>query len=243
MIYENILKKYHAGEKQLAYLIDPDKTKITDLNTISQLIREVTPDLILVGGSLVSCNIKAFIHKLKEKITTPVILFPGSILQFSDSADGLLFLSLLSGRNPELLIGQHVAAAPLIKQSGMEVMATGYILIESGRTTSVGYMSNTLPIPSNKSDIVAATAIAGEMLGMKLIYLEAGSGALEPVPTSVITDVKAQLNIPLIVGGGLNTASKVEAACQAGADIIVVGNALEKDPSLLKEFHTIVKSF
>ncbi len=243
MIYKQITDKKIKGQKQLALLIDPDKTGLDSLRKLIELVRLTPPDFILVGGSLISQNTDEIIKTLKNSVNTPVILFPGSSFQISSHADGILFLSLLSGRNPEFLISHHVSAAPLIKSSGMEVISTGYLLIDGGKVSSVEYMSNTKPIPSGKSDLAAATALAGEMMGMKMLYLEAGSGALNPVPYSLIEDVKAHIDIPVLVGGGLNSPRKVLTACKAGADIVVVGNAFENNPELLKEFVEVVRGY
>jgi putative glycerol-1-phosphate prenyltransferase len=163
------------------------------------------------------------------------VLFPGNSIQIDPSADGLLFLSLISGRNPELLIGQHVVAAPVIKNTRLEVIPTGYLLINSGRTTSVAYISNTMPIPDDKYSLAACTAMAGEMLGLQSIYMDAGSGAEKEISARMIATVRKSINIPLIIGGGINTAHKAIAALEAGADLIVIGNALEKDPDLVTE--------
>ncbi|TLX76950.1 geranylgeranylglyceryl/heptaprenylglyceryl phosphate synthase [Labilibacter sediminis] len=243
MILKSIEEKVKAGKKLFAVLIDPDKFPDKNLLKIITAMEAAKPDLILVGGSLVAGKTELVVNVLKEHLSIPVVLFPGNLLQLTPSADGVLFISLISGRNPELLIGNHVASAPFIKKSGMEVISTGYILIEGGATTSVEYMSQTQPIPADKADIAVATAMAGEMLGQKMIYLEAGSGALKPVPVEMIEAVKSNISIPLIVGGGLNTKEKVKDACMAGADIIVVGNAFEKDLNLLKEFKAVIDSF
>lgn len=243
MIYNKILNTYTKKEKQLALLLDPDKCSEESLLSLSKLVKEVKPDLLLVGGSLVSTNTFDFITKVKSLISLPVILFPGSSAQYANNADAILFLSLLSGRNPEFLISHHVASAPLIKANNTEVIPTGYLLIDGGCTTSVQYISQTQAIPSDKNDIAIATALAGQYLGMKLIYMDAGSGAKKPIPPEMISAVKAQIDTPLMIGGGLNTSEKLEQACIAGADILVIGNALEKDQSLLKQFHTIIKSF
>ena len=243
MILDSIIKKTNANKKVFCVLIDPDKFPEHNIVKIITAMEAAAPDIILVGGSLVAKKTENTVDILKENLKIPVILFPGSLLQLTTNADGILFISLISGRNPELLIGNHVASAPIIKESGMEVISTGYILIEGGATTSVEYMSQTKPIPALKTDIAVATAMAGEMLGQKLIYLEAGSGALNPVPSSMIEAVKKNISIPLIVGGGLNTKEKVKAACEAGADIIVVGNAFEKDLTLLKEFKEVISSY
>jgi putative glycerol-1-phosphate prenyltransferase len=170
---------------------------------------------------------------LKENAGLPVILFPGSSVHIDPSADAILFLSLISGRNPELLIGQHVVAAPVLKNNRLEVLPTGYMLINSGKTSSVAYMSNTTPIPEDKYSLAACTAMAGEMLGLKLIYLDAGSGAEREISARMINAVRKAVDVPLIVGGGLDTPQKAQNALQAGADILVIGNSLEKDPDLL----------
>lgn len=242
-ILEAIKDKVKRGKKIFAVLIDPDKFPHENLIKIITAMEAARPDLVFVGGSLVANRTDEVVEVLKKNMTIPVVLFPGSMLQIAPKADGILFISLISGRNSDLLIGNHVASAPLIKNTGMEVMPTGYILIDGGITTSVEYMSQTKPIPNNKTEIAVATAMAGEMLGHKLIYLEGGSGALNPVPEAIISDVKNNISVPLIVGGGLNTTPKVKAACNAGADIIVVGNAFEKDLSLLKEFKEVIDSY
>ena len=170
---------------------------------------------------------------IKANCTIPVILFPGSTLQINEKADALFFLSLISGRNAELLIGQHVTVAPYLKNSSLQILPTGYMLIDGGAPTTVSYISNTLPIPANKPDIAICTALAGQMLGLQLIYMDAGSGAKNPISEKMIHAVSSQISIPLIVGGGITTPEKAAANCLAGADIIVVGNAIEKDPALI----------
>ena len=242
-MYKQITDKKSKGKKQLALLIDPDKTGLNDLKKLTELVNLTPPDFILVGGSLISQNTDEIIKTLKSSVDIPVILFPGSSFQVSSYADGILFLSLLSGRNPEFLISHHVSAAPLIKSSGMEVISTGYLLIDGGKVSSVEYMSNSKPIPADKADLAAATALAGEMMGMKMVYLEAGSGATNAVPVSLIKKVKNHVSVPLIVGGGLNSSEKILATCNAGADIVVVGNAFEKSPNLLKDFMEVIRGF
>jgi phosphoglycerol geranylgeranyltransferase len=235
-IYNQIKAASEKNIKQLAVLIDPDKTNKSELITLIQMINMNRVDCVLVGGSLMTGHfLDECIAILKESIHVPVLLFPGNSLQINSRADGILLLSLISGRNPELLIGSHVIAAPLIRSSGLEVISTGYMLIESGKLTSVVYMSNTTPIPSDKVDIALCTAMAGEMLGMKLIYMDAGSGASRPVPENTIRHVKENIDIPLIVGGGIRCTLTARAAWQAGADIVVVGNALEKAPHFLED--------
>jgi putative glycerol-1-phosphate prenyltransferase len=175
------------------------------------------------------------VKQIKDNVTIPVILFPGNYMQVEPSADALLFLSLISGRNPELLIGQHVIAAPILKNTKLEIIPTGYILINSGPITSVAYISNTTPIPDDKYSLAACTAMAGEMLGLQSIYLDAGSGAEKEIGVRMIASVRKSVSVPLIVGGGINTSQKALNALEAGADMIVIGNALEKNPNLLSE--------
>jgi putative glycerol-1-phosphate prenyltransferase len=200
-------------------------------------------DLILVGGSLIANGyFERAITIIKQHTAIPVVLFPGNTMQIDEQADAILLLSLISGRNPEMLIGKHVLAAPTLKKSGLEILPTGYMLIDGGNITSVSYMSNTTPIPSDKSSIAACTAMAGEMLGLKFIYMDAGSGAKNPIPEKLIREVKNNITIPLFVGGGMRTPEAVKAACNAGADIVVVGNAIENDPSLIAVLVEAVKA-
>jgi len=227
MFYSGILEKLKSG-KLFAILVDPDKHDRSSLEKIGSAAERNAVDFILVGGSLVSGSVDDTIALLKDSTDLPIILFPGNVLQISPKADGILLLSLISGRNPEFLIGNHVIAAPVLRKTKLEIVATGYILVENGRTTSVEYMSNTKPIPADKIDLAVATAIAGEMLGHKLIYLEAGSGAVENVNTGMIREVRSQISIPLIVGGGIHTVEQIRETYQAGADIIVVGSAIEQ---------------
>lgn len=217
-------------------LIDPDKCRDEQLVKQCELINNHPPGLILVGGSLTSNPVDPVVNYLKKNTTIPVLLYPGHPSQISFRADALLFLSMISGRNPELLIGAHVTAAPSIRMHNLETIPTGYMLIDGGIPTSVEYISQTRPIPSTKNDIAVATALAGEMLGLKMIYMDAGSGALREIPSAMIKEVKRQINIPLMTGGGINTPEKLQTAYQSGADIVVTGNILEKKPDLLKSF-------
>lgn len=235
MISAIIQSKIQKGEKIFALLIDPDKHSEESLSRISKNADTCKVDLIFIGGSLLNNEIDKSIELIKTKTTIPVVLFPGSLLQISAKADAILLLSLISGRNPDLLIGNHVIASAHIKRSNLEVLPTGYILIDGGKTTSVEYMSNTQPIPADKTDIATATAIAGEMLGLQYIYLEAGSGAKSTINTKMISAVKNNINIPLIVGGGIQNSNDIKEAKQAGADIIVVGTAIEQNPEILAE--------
>ena len=223
--------------KKLAVLVDPDKPSDAQILSIVEKANAADVDFFFVGGSLlVTDSLDHCIKIIKEHSNIPVLIFPGNTLQISKYCDGFLLLSLISGRNPEMLIGRHVIAAPYLKLYGNEIIPTGYMLIDSGKATSVSYMSDTTPIPHDKDDIAMCTAIAGEMLGLKLIYLEAGSGALMPVSTSMISKVSQMINIPLIVGGGIKTPEMAAEAVKAGADIIVIGTAFEKEPEMLKKF-------
>jgi putative glycerol-1-phosphate prenyltransferase len=195
---------------------------------------EAGVDYFFVGGSLTDGHqLESLLEQLRAHCSIPLVLFPGSNLQLSHQADALLFLSLISGRNPELLIGQHVLSAPYLSKSPLEIISTGYILVDGGVRSSVQYMSNTQPIPADKNNIAVSTALAGALLGLKLIYLEAGSGALSPVPETMISAVSHVVPVPLLVGGGIRTPEQAAAAFRAGADLIVVGNALERDPALI----------
>lgn len=224
------------GHNYVLPLVDPDKTDDAAAVRLGQTAQELGIPAILIGGSILTDgNLNRCIRALKQHFNGKVLLFPGNTMQLSAEADGILFLSLISGRNPELLIGKHVVAAPYIKNAGLEAIATGYMLIESGQQTSVSYMSHTFPIPAHKTDIAVCTAMAGEMLGLKCIYMDAGSGALKAVPEEMIRAVSTQVQLPLIVGGGIRTVADAQKAVEAGADLIVVGNVLEKSPELLRE--------
>ncbi len=244
-----ILKKFNEstsnGLKSLSILIDPDK--VSDQNELHALIdvcNITSVDNILVGGSLItSVKLEEAVRYIKTCTAIPVIIFPGSNTHIFATADGILFLSLISGRNPEFLIGQHVVAAPILKNATIEILPTGYILVGNSIETTVAYISNTLPIPREKYDIAACTAMAGEMLGLKLIYLDAGSGAASPVPGKMISTVKKLIDIPLIVGGGIDTVAKGEVALHAGADMLVVGNGVEKQQNLIREMAELVADF
>jgi len=239
--YQHILKSKKLGTKLFAVLIDPDKFKSTEV--ISKANRAKV-DIIMVGGSLLSDgSFEKCIETIKKTTKIPVIIFPGNHLQISKNADGILLLSLISGRNPELLIGKHVIAAPLLKASNLELLPTGYMLIESGKQTSASYMSNTNPIPADKTNIAACTAMAGEQLGMKLIYMDAGSGAINTISEEMVKKVSKSISIPLIIGGGIDSPKKALQACKAGADIIVVGNAIEKNSSLLDSIAKTIHSY
>jgi putative glycerol-1-phosphate prenyltransferase len=226
-----------TSKKKFVVLIDPDKPTDKEIIDIVEKSKNVGVDFFFVGGSLLTTDsLDNCIKLIKQHSDIPVLIFPGNSLQISKWCDGFLLLSLISGRNSEMLIGRHVIAAPYLKLYGNEIIPTGYMLIDGGRQTSVSYMSNTTPIPHDKDDIAMCTALAGEMLGLKIIYLDAGSGATTPVSADMISKVKQTIEVPLIVGGGINTPEKAAIAAKAGADIIVIGNALEKSTDRLQEF-------
>ena len=244
MLLFDIQQNIANGCKMFALLIDPDKQNEADLLRLTEKINSPTgPDIVLVGGSLLFSNIDDTVATLKRNTQKPVVLFPGSAMQVSDKADGILLLSLISGRNPDFLIGQHVLAAPALAKSGIEILPTGYMLIGEENYTSVRYISNTNPIPYNKTDIAVATALAGQMLGLKMLYLEGGSGAAKPVSANMIEAVRRAVSLPLIVGGGLRSAADVETALQAGADIVVVGTSIESNYALVDEIGRAVAGF
>jgi len=243
-ILESITQKSNHGKKQFAVLIDPDSiSSETSLIEICELCNKSSVDLILVGGSLI---INGFWDKaieiIKKHTSIPLILFPGNIMQTHDNADAILFLSMISGRNPDLLIGKHVLAAPGLKKSGIEVIPTAYMIVDGGRLTSVMYMSNTTPIPHDKVNIAACTAMAGEMLGLKFIYMDAGSGANRPISAEMVKGVRDNTKAPIFIGGGIRSTKEAELICQAGADVIVVGNAIEKDKNLIAELANAIHS-
>ncbi|WP_277476730.1 geranylgeranylglyceryl/heptaprenylglyceryl phosphate synthase [Catalinimonas alkaloidigena] len=244
-LYHSFLHSQAEGKKSFAVLIDPDKTEgQAACMRIINMALENRVDYFFVGGSLITGNnFGQIIRLLKEHTNIPVIIFPGSSMHIEPEADAILFLSLISGRNPDLLIGQHVVAAPVLKRSNLEVLSTGYMLVSSGNSTTVSYMSNTMPIPADKSSVAACTAVAGEMLGLKLIYLDAGSGAEQPISSKMINMVRKSVDVPLIVGGGINNAHKAARAFEAGADTIVIGNGIEKNPELLVEIAELTERY
>jgi phosphoglycerol geranylgeranyltransferase len=242
-IYHSLSEKKKQGKKSFAVLIDPDKVNTSVLDELIELSVSARVDYLLVGGSLVISNhLDDCVTHIKKNCDIPVILFPGSPSQISKYADALLYLSLISGRNPELLIGQHVVSAPFVRMSGLEIMPTGYIVVDGGAPTTVSYISNAAPVPADKNEIAMCTAMAGEMLGMKLIYMDAGSGAKRPITEGMIEAVAKHIEVPLIIGGGIVHPEKAYLNCKAGADVIVVGNAIEKDDSLIKEMSDAIHS-
>jgi phosphoglycerol geranylgeranyltransferase len=223
------------GKKSIALLLDPDKAKGESLQHMLKTANESNTDYIFVGGSLTFNSIDNLISEVRKFSSIPVILFPGNLLQLTLKADRILLLSLISGRNSELLIGNHVIAAPFLKNAREKLISVGYILVSCGNKTSVEYISQTDAIPSDKPEIAVATALAGEMLGLQMIYLEAGSGALNHIPVSLIRAVSDNITIPLAVGGGIKSKYEVEEIYNAGADLIILGNGCEKNPDLLIE--------
>ena len=229
-IHRQILEAKKNGQKLLAILLDPDKIVWENLHHLLLKINESPATHIFVGGSIVQSNVlEDLIQELKLKTNLPVVLFPGDPSQISLQADAILFLSLLSGRNPDYLIEYQVQAAPILKKTNLEVISTGYILIESGNETAVARVSKTEPLSRENFDLALATAQAGEMLGNKLIYLEAGSGAKNPVPLEMIQLIAQNIEIPVIVGGGIVDLHSIKKAYNAGADLVVVGTAFEND--------------
>lgn len=234
-VYSHIIAS--QKQKKFALLIDPDHCKEGDLIHKIEQANAALVDFIFIGGSLITKeNLDNCLSRIRNNTNIPVILFPGNGSHIHSNADAILFLSLISGRNADLLIGNHVHSAPLIRKMNLETIPTGYMLIESGSLTTAQYMSGSLPIPHNKPDVAMATAIAGEMLGLKVIYMDAGSGAQIPISKQMIQKVKANISVPLIVGGGIRDVATAEKAARAGADIIVVGNAIEENDQLIHDF-------
>lgn len=234
-LYQRMSESLQQGRRQMAVLIDPDKVNAKHLDELCKRAESVSIDFFFVGGSLITRgNIHDTIRALKARTRIPVVIFPGGHQQVDGNADAILLLSLISGRNPEMLIGQHVLAAPRLKASELEIIPTGYILVDGGKMTTVQYVSDTVPIPTDKPEIAAYTALAGQQLGLKAIFAEAGSGALHPVPNSMVKAIRREVNIPIIVGGGIRTPEQALALYDAGADILVIGNHLENHPEQLE---------
>jgi len=225
----------NQNKRMLAVLIDPDKATPVHLEQLLTPENQSQIDFLLVGGSvLTSGNIDDTLTEIQKLSKLPTVLFPGSPDQISSKADAILLLSLISGRNADLLIGKHVESSLRLKQSGLEILPTGYILVDGGSATTVSYISGTQPIPSNKTGLAAVTALAGEQLGLCITYMDAGSGANQPIPVDMIKQVRSHVTSPIIVGGGIRTSEKAKAAWDAGANLVVIGNKLEEDPDFLK---------
>lgn len=243
-ILDTLYQAQQNGKKQMALLVDPDKLEGKALDNLIRKAESGGVDMIFVGGSLlVKDALDQCLRRIKKHSSKPVILFPGSLLQISDQADAILFLSLISGRNPELLIGHQVIAAPYVREAGLEVLPTGYLLVDGGRATTASYMSGSPPLPAHKPEIAACTAMAGEMLGLRLLYLDAGSGADQPASQEMIAAIRAQTSAPLIVGGGIKTMDKAIDNLKAGADVIVIGNATEENPALIADMASAIHNF
>jgi putative glycerol-1-phosphate prenyltransferase len=243
-VYAAILEKKQQGKKQIAILIDPDKHQEHDFKVMAKRFQKLPIDYLFVGGSLLSYDLlDACLTAFKMETKFPLVIFPGSVMQVNRKADAILLLSLVSGRNADLLIGRHVEAVPYLKQAKIETLSTAYLLIESGKITTAQYISSTLPIPADKAEIASLTAQAAEMLGHKLIYLDAGSGALNSVPEEMIKLVRNNIQLPLIVGGGIRTAEQAKSKLIAGADLLVIGNILEQQPQLLQQMVDAVFNF
>jgi phosphoglycerol geranylgeranyltransferase len=237
-IYTSIIEGVERKKKKLALLIDPDKFHTT--TALDNAIKAGV-DYIFVGGSLLTKgSLQRCVEAFKKKTTLPLVLFPGSPDQIDPHADAILFLSLISGRNADNLIGKHVLSAPVLKKTSLEIIPTGYMLIDGGSSTSASYMSNTLPIPYHKNDIAVCTAMAGEMLGLKLIYMDTGSGAPKPVAEKMVKAVKKAIDIPLIIGGGIRSAEAAYDLCVAGADLLVIGTIAEQSPETIAEIASAV---
>ncbi len=237
-ILHHFTERKNRKLKSLAVLVDPDKTE-----QVEQLLahcKNDPPDLFLVGSSFQGDDsVSKCVNKLKSALSVPVVLFPGNMSQVVSEADALLLLSVISSRNADLLIGKHVEAALKVKQSGLEIIPTGYILVESGRLTSVHYISQSMPVPNTKPELAAATALAGEQLGMKAIYLEAGSGAEHVVPAEMISAVNQSVRCILFTGGGITEPEQLDTCYKAGADVAVIGNKFEANPELFSQFAAV----
>lgn len=239
-VYNHILQLKKDGKKAFAVLVDPDDISLESAKALAKEAAFAGVDFFFVGGSLITdTQMGVVIEAIKSNCDIPVVIFPGNSLHIDKQADAILLLSLISGRNAEHLIGQHVIAAPILKRSGLEILSTAYMLIDSGKQTTVSYISNTTPIPNDKPSIAACTAMAGEMLGLKLMYLDAGSGAQNRVSDVIIDAINKSVEAPIIVGGGINSVEKALAVWNAGADIVVIGNGIEQNKNLMLD---VVKS-
>jgi len=237
LVYDKLLKVRDEKGAGFLVLLDPDRMSVSEIVELAQKSEKGGSDAFLVGSSLLlSTRFDEAVKEIKANVSVPVVIFPGNANQVSRHADAILFLSLISGRNPHLLIGEQVKAAPAIKEFGLEPIPTGYMIIESGEATSVQFMSDTQPIPKNKPDIAKAHALAAEYLGMKFVFLEAGSGADNPVPDLIIREVRDFISLPIIVGGGVKDPDVAYKKVKSGASFVVIGNSLEEDDSIIEEF-------
>lgn len=241
-LHKSLVGLKEAKQKSFAVLIDPDSVSLKEVEQVAKQCNDAKVGYVFIGGSLMTSNhLDQCIIRFKQHSDIPVLLFPGSPSQVSKEADALLYLSLISGRNPELLIGAHVVSAPVVKESGLEIISTGYVVVDGGAPTTVSYMSHSAPIPHDKNDIAVCTALAGEFQGKNIIYMDAGSGAKNPISEEMIRSVAQNVSLPIVVGGGILTPEKAYNNCKAGADVIVVGNAIEKNPQLIKEIASAIQ--
>jgi phosphoglycerol geranylgeranyltransferase len=239
-ILEELQIRKQKGLKSLVLLIDPDKFTAENALFFSEKNFFEKVDFVFVGGSLIQgATLGETIELVRAYCSKPIVIFPGSNMHIDRNADGILLLSLISGRNPDFLIGQHIVAAPILRKSKLEILATGYMLVEGGKATTVSYMSNTTPIPHDKPEVATCIAMAGEMLGLKLIYLDTGSGAMQSVSNKMVHGISKTIQLPIIVGGGIKSASQAKGLWDAGADVLVVGNGVEERPELLEEIFLI----
>lgn len=235
-IYKYILQSISIGKNLVAVLLDPEKVNLKNVQLLIEKIDNKV-DFIFVGGSTVALNeTNNLVQKLKDTTKLPIILFPGDYTQITKEADAILFLSLISGENPEYLIKQQLKSVPLLQKAALEIIPTGYILVNGGTETSVQKVSDTIPIESNNIDLIGDTALAGQYMGKQLIYLEAGSGARMPISKNIIKSIAGKISLPLIVGGGIRTKRQLNDAFRAGADIVVVGTAFEENNNLFDTF-------
>ncbi len=242
LILDMLNHAYNSDKKLLFVLIDPDYFEENRFKKLIASVSEQSIDAFLVGGSLITGgNISETIGLMKKNSHIPVCIFPGNYRQIDQQADAILFMSLISGRNPDFLIGNQVVAAPMLKNSNLEIIPTGYMLVDGGKLTAAHYMSNTLPIPNDKPEIAACTALAGQMLGLKCMYLDAGSGAEQSLLPDFIRKVCSEISIPLIAGGGIRNAETASGLLGAGATAVVIGNAAESNPEIISEISTIIK--
>ncbi|HMW37977.1 MAG: geranylgeranylglyceryl/heptaprenylglyceryl phosphate synthase [Saprospiraceae bacterium] len=243
-VYDQIIDNKNQGKKSVAVLIDPDHHKLANLEATLTIANRQHVDYFFVGGSLIiQDRMDECLRLIRERSSIPAVLFPGNCFQISEYADALLFLSLISGRNPEYLIGKHVEAAPKLHMTSLEIIPTGYMIIDGQNSNTAAYISQTMPIPSDKVEIAVATSLAAELLGFKLLYLDAGSGAQKAVNPEMISRVSALIKIPIITGGGIKSGSQAISLFKAGADILVIGNAIEKDPSLIVELTGVAREY
>ena len=243
-VYTKLISARKDSKKLFAVLVDPDKTDLKSAEKLAHAAAEAGVDFLFVGSSLLlNGTLDECLKTLRRHCKIPLVLFPGNTMQVSRYADAILFLSLISGRNADMLIGKQVLAAPLLKSSSLEIISTGYMLIDPGHLTSVTYMSNTIPIPHDKNDIAVSTAWAGELLGMKTLYMDAGSGARHTISCSMVEAVSKNVALPLIVGGGIKTPEKALELCTAGADVVVVGNSIEQDPGIIVSMADAIHSY